>query len=106
MPLAGCGPDRLGRQVLDDLKIRAVYLSDGRTELVLVSVDAQRIKGAPRVALVFDGVEVGELSPDSSFQPDKPRLAKKILGTDDVDHPGVDRLMRQGDVFVGGPVTK
>ena len=40
MPLAGFGPDRLGRQVLDDLKIRAVYLSDGSTELVLVSVDA------------------------------------------------------------------
>jgi hypothetical protein len=40
MPLAGFGPDRVGRQVLDDLKIRAVYVSDGSAQLVLVSVDS------------------------------------------------------------------
>jgi sulfate adenylyltransferase len=105
-PLQGFMNEDEVRSVADDLRLPNGEVFTIRVVLDISADDAQRIKGAPRVALVFDGVEVGELSPDSSFQPDKPRLAKKILGTDDVDHPGVDRLMRQGDVFVGGPVTK
>jgi sulfate adenylyltransferase len=66
--------------------------------------DAERLKGTPRVALVFEGTEVGEISPENFFRPDKGKLAKQVYGTDEVAHPGVAHLMEQGEVFVGGPV--
>ena len=45
--------------------------------------DAHRLKGHARIALTFEGQEVGSLSPESLFRPNKPVLATKIFGTDD-----------------------
>ncbi len=71
--------------------------------LDLSSEDAERIRGRPRIALTFAGQEVGSLSPDSLFRPDKPALARKVFGTDDRDHPGVAHLFSMGEIFAGGP---
>jgi sulfate adenylyltransferase/3'-phosphoadenosine 5'-phosphosulfate synthase len=38
------------------------------------------------------------------WTPDKTREVKACYGTDDMAHPGVARVMTQGDVYVGGPV--
>jgi sulfate adenylyltransferase/3'-phosphoadenosine 5'-phosphosulfate synthase len=38
------------------------------------------------------------------WQPDKQREVKACYGTDDMAHPGVARVMTQGDVYIGGPV--
>ena len=65
---------------------------------------AARIKGVSRVTLLFDGVEVGELSPVSIYRPDMAGAARDIYGTDERAHPGVRFFMDAGDVFVGGPV--
>ncbi len=65
---------------------------------------ADRIKGLSRVSLLFDGVDVGELSPLSQYRPDMAASARKIYGTDERVHPGVRFFMDAGDVFVGGPV--
>ena len=39
LPLAGIGGKRFGKRALDDLKVRAIAVSQGGTTLVLVSVD-------------------------------------------------------------------
>ena len=65
---------------------------------------AARIKGVSRVTLLFDGTEVGELSPVSIYRPDMAGAARDIYGTDERAHPGVRFFMDAGDVFVGGPV--
>ncbi len=38
------------------------------------------------------------------WTPDKAREVKACYGTDDMAHPGVARVMNQGDVYLGGPV--
>ncbi|MDP6175475.1 MAG: hypothetical protein QGF09_15010, partial [Rhodospirillales bacterium] len=66
---------------------------------------AARLKGLPRVALVYDGEEVGELRPESAFTCDKAVVAEKVYGTADPAHPGVAFFMAGGDHFLGGAVV-
>jgi len=66
--------------------------------------DAIRLRGVSRVSLVFDGNEVGSLDPQSIYTCDKQEVARKLYGTADISHPGVEFFMRGGDHFVGGPV--
>jgi len=104
-PLQGFMNEDEVRSVADELRLPNGEVFTIPVVLDVSADDAKRLKGAPRVALVFDGVEVGELSPESFSQPNKPELARKIFTTDDENHPGVSRLTRQGEIFVGGPVT-
>ncbi len=99
---------------MNEIEVRSVAedfrLPNGQVFTIPVILDlsadaAQRLKGLPRISLIFEDVEVGEIIPEDFFKPNKRALAKQIFGTDEVHHPGVARLMRQGDLFVGGPVT-
>lgn len=88
---------------------RSMRLPDGQVfplpiVLQLSADDANRIRGVSRVSLLFDGIEVGELSPLSQYRPDMAASARLIYGTDERAHPGVRFFMDAGDVFVGGPV--
>ncbi len=66
---------------------------------------AQRLRGLPWVALIYDGEQVGELRPESVFTCDKAAVAAKVYGTGDSAHPGVAFFMSGGDHFLGGPVA-
>jgi sulfate adenylyltransferase len=66
--------------------------------------DADRLKGLPRVSLVFENQEVGILTPESIYRPDKVKLALNIFGTGEAAHPGVSQLNATKDCFVGGPI--
>lgn len=67
--------------------------------------DAGRLRGANRVALLFNGTEVGEIAPESWYSCDKMAVAAQVFGTTDAGHPGVRSLFASGDRFVGGPVS-
>ena len=52
-----------------------------------------------------DGEPVAILTLDDIFDYDKEHRARKIFGTDDRSHPGVDSIHRRmGDVALGGPL--
>jgi sulfate adenylyltransferase len=48
--------------------------------------------------------EVGLLEVEDIFSFSKKTWAKKVFGTDNVAHPGVGRLFRSSDIFLGGSV--
>jgi len=103
-PLDGFMNEDQVRSVADDMR-----LPSGEPYTIPVLLDlrpdeAERLMGAPRVALIYEGVEVGELAPESFFTPDKADLAGKVFTTTDTDHPGVAHLMTMGSTFVGGPI--
>lgn len=68
------------------------------------SEDAKRLHGLARVSLIYEGEEVGELAPESCFTCDKAKVARKIFGTDDAEHPGFQFFAAGGEKFLGGPV--
>jgi len=66
---------------------------------------AESLRGSTRVALVFDGKEVGEIKPENFFSVDKDEWIPKLFDTTDPNHPGVAAFKACGECFVGGPVT-
>ena len=60
-------------------------------------------RGVARGA-TYGGEQVGEMVPESIFSCDKDAVARTIFGTDDRYHPGYQRFVSGGEMFVGGRV--
>ncbi len=103
-PLDGfMNEDEVG-SVADTMRLPSGQVFPLPVVLDLSAQDAHRLKGCARVALTFEDQEVGSLSPECFFRPNKAALATKIFGTDDANHPGVAHLFSMGEFFAGGPV--
>ena len=76
---------------------------------VTLAVDAAQAKRLPErgeIALVDPtGRLAGTMQIEEHFTYDRTREAKQVYRTDEDKHPGVARLLQQGDVLLGGPVT-
>ena len=67
--------------------------------------EAKSIKEGQEIALTTpDGQLAGILQVTDIYTYDKAREAQQCFGTTETAHPGVARLMAQGDVLLGGPV--
>ena len=51
------------------------------------------------------GRPYGLLFLEEIYQPDKAHEARQVYGTDSTAHPGVARLMAQGDLYLAGPIV-
>ncbi len=89
--------------------VARMRLADGTPFTLPVVLDvtaeeARGLRGAGRVALVYEGVEVGEMSPESFYSCDKEADAQAIFGTAEKAHPGAASFLAMGETFIGGPV--
>jgi sulfate adenylyltransferase len=68
--------------------------------------ESQGLKEGQEVALVDgeSGEILGTMTIQEKYTYDRKTEAVQVFGTDDVAHPGVERLHTQGDVYLGGPV--
>jgi sulfate adenylyltransferase len=103
-PLSGFMNEDQFRNVVDHMR-----LPDGAPFPLPVILDitgdqAKGVRPGARLALVFDGLEVGELSVESIYGCEKESAAQKIFGTRDSNHPGVAHFFRMGQMFVGGQI--
>jgi len=75
---------------------------------ILLQVHAEKVghfSVGDRVALADDqGTVHALIDVTDVFQYDLEALASQMFGTNDLNHPGVARLMVQGDFFIGGDV--
>jgi sulfate adenylyltransferase len=74
--------------------------------LSVSSEESQNLKENQEIALVDDesGEIMGTMTVQEKFTYDKKEEALQVFRTDDIAHPGVERLYTQGDVYLGGPV--
>ena len=104
-PISGFMREDEFHSVVDSLRLPG---GDVFSLPIVLDVDgdsAAAARGRPRMSLIYDGVEVGDVAPESIFSCDKPKAARKIFGTADMAHPGVRNFMNGGDFFIGGPIT-
>jgi sulfate adenylyltransferase len=68
---------------------------------------AAALKEGMEVALVDDETDtyVGILTVGDKYEYDKTKECKEVFFTDDMEHPGVQKVMGQGEVNVGGSVV-
>ena len=67
--------------------------------------DAERLRGATRVALHAGGKPVAVVEVSEIYRTDQEREATAVYGTDDDAHPGVKLLRSSGAWALAGPVT-
>ena len=90
--------------------VESMRLSDGVIWAMPVtkavsSAEAASLKEGQEVTLADEGGNAMAIMQVTDIYPyDKEREAEKCFGTKDVAHPGVARLMAQGEVLIGGPV--
>lgn len=93
-----------------DCVVESMRLSDGTIWAMPVnlctSLDrAKSLNEGQEIALTDrDGKILAVMQVTEIYQPDKMREAKMCYGTTETAHPGVQRVMTQGDVYVAGPV--
>jgi len=68
--------------------------------------NASKIKQGIEVALIDgeSGELMGSMKVEEKYTIDKRYECKEIYGTDDPNHPGVAKVMEQGEFNIGGPV--
>src|SRR5690625_2505776 len=52
-----------------------------------------------------DGQIYGILELEEKYRYDKELEARLVYGTTDINHPGVSKLYRQGNMYLAGPIT-
>ncbi len=73
--------------------------------LPVASDEARRLREGEEVALVDGaGTVLGLMTVQDRYEYDKAREARQVFRTEEEAHPGVARLYRQGDAYLGGPV--
>ena len=68
--------------------------------------EAKKIKEGHRIALLSanENEIIGSMVVLEKYVYEKKSEAMQVFGTDDQMHPGVDKLFKQGEVYLGGPV--
>lgn len=66
--------------------------------------EADGLRGAAQVSLIFNGGPVGTLDLEDIFACDKETVCKAVYGTDSDAHPGVRFFKTGGSHFLGGKV--
>lgn len=88
------------------------HLADGLAWPIPITLSvtkdvAATLKEGMEVALVDDETDtyVGILTVGDKYEYDKTKECKEVFFTDDMEHPGVQKVMGQGEVNVGGNVV-
>lgn len=105
-PLTGFMGEADYLSVLKNMRLTNGVLWPVSIALPVSGEEAGALKEGERVALVgADDAVVGILTIEDKYQYDKEQEALAVFGTADPKHPGVHRLLQQGDFYLGGSVT-
>ena len=74
---------------------------------IVLDISKEEAKKLPKkepVVLSFNGKLVGLMQIQDIFSFDKTEYAKSIFGTDDENHPGVERVYKMKEMLIGGKI--
>ena len=103
-PLQGFMDETTFHSVVDTMRLPNGQVFPLPVVFDVTAEDAREMQCTDIVTLVFEGIHVGTIAPNSFYTCDRGDIAQKVFGTSEDAHPGVAALMRQREVFVGGPV--
>ena len=93
--------------------IEEMRLANGKVWPIPIILDVDekniiKIRNAPQVALKDqEGFVLALITVDEIWQPNKCAEAEKVYGTQEMEHPGVQYLLKQtGEYYISGKLTK
>ncbi len=91
--------------VLEEMRLANGLIWSLPVTLSINDLASYFIKEGQEIALTYSGLILGLMTVTNKFRRDKLREARIIYGTDDVRHPGVQRLLNEEtDTLLGGDV--
>jgi len=93
-------------RVVAEMRLTSGILWPIPITLTVSKKEAGKIKEGQKLALVNSGQDeiMGSMLVEEKFSYDKRLEARQVFGTDDGQHPGVEKIYEQGEVYLGGPV--
>ena len=105
-PLQGFVGEEDYQSVVTQMRLKSGLLWPIPITLAVSKEDADKIKEGQKVALIDpDRDEImASMLVQEKYTYDKRVEILKVFGTDDLKHPGVEKIYEQGEVYLGGPV--
>lgn len=105
-PLKGFMNEADYRSVVDNMRLADGTVWSIPITLAVEEAKAAQLKAGQRAALVGEnGIVYGVIDIDSVYKADQKHEAVQVFKTDDLEHPGVQKLLERSDTYVGGAIT-
>jgi sulfate adenylyltransferase len=103
-PLTGFMNEEQFLSVVETMRLPSGSVFSMPVTLDIDEKSAATIRNSNVVELYFNGAHVGRLWPNDFFDCNRRDIARRIYGTDDQNHPGVNSFYELKPIFVGGNV--
>lgn len=105
-PLVGFMTEQDYRSVVDRMRLANGLVWSIPITLAVTDEQAAQLSVGESASLVGeDGVIYGTIEIESIYTVDQKHEAVQVFKTDDLEHPGVAKLMGRPSTYVGGPIT-
>jgi len=104
-PLTGFMSEKDYRSVVQDMRLSTGEVWSIPITLPVTSSQADQFVLGDKVKLVQSGTVYGVLEITDIYHPDKNVEAEKVYRTQELAHPGVNKLFDRPEVYLGGPIT-
>jgi len=102
-PLEGFMNEEDYEHCVDNMRLKGSNLLFGLP--IVLDTSCEDTKVGDRVLLKYNGKDVGVLTVESKWKPNKPKEAKLCYGTSSIEHPGVAMIsMERRKYYIGGKI--
>ncbi len=104
-PLTGFLTKTDYQEVLEKMRLKNGLIWSIPITLPIDEMKASLLDTGKRTKLLYNGELQAVLELQEIYKPDKQKEAITVYQTNDLAHPGVNRLFNRGSVYVSGPIT-